>query len=84
MIILEKNPDLPEENLLPLIGPEKALSNNTFARVFTAAFSERRYVGPEIKNRGLLYALKLGKCSIVQIGCALQFVTLHLPPVPIS
>lgn len=40
-MILEKNPDLPEDNLLPLIGPEKALSNNTFARVLTAAFSEK-------------------------------------------
>lgn len=40
-MILEKNPDLPEDNLLPLIGPEKALSNNTLARVLTAAFSEK-------------------------------------------
>lgn len=39
--ILEKNPDLPEDNLLPLIGPEKALSNNTFASGLTAAFFEK-------------------------------------------
>lgn len=48
MVILEKNPDLPEGNLLPLIGPEKALSNNTFALCFNCCLFLRKYVGPEI------------------------------------
>lgn len=81
IVILEKNPDLPEDNLLPLIGPEKALSNNTLARVLTAAFSEK--MGPEVKNHVLVYASKLGKRFAVQIEYELQFVTLHLPSVPI-
>lgn len=66
---------------MPLIGPEKALSNNTLARVLTAAFSEK--MGPEVKNHVLVYASKLGKRFAVQIEYELQFVTLHLPSVPI-
>lgn len=34
----KKNPDLPEGNLLPLIGPEKALSNDAFASGLNADF----------------------------------------------